>query len=192
MDDRIEITVDGEAYLCVRGRLASAPEGYERLSAAEQRRVLWSLASGSDAGRLARVAEIAMSSRPFGSELIDPEALASSLVDEIDRDHADFTVFREHRTPSAGMPATARDATALADLLPPATHEDTWHWIEIEIVDPDDAPVPSLRVTVELPDGQIRQLTTDHRGLLRVEHIRSAAQCTITFPALHGGTIEQL
>jgi hypothetical protein len=189
MDERIHITVDGEAYLCVRGQSSAAPEGYEQLSAAEQRHVLWSLGASGDAHLLARVAEL---SRPWGAVLHDPEGLASSLVEEIDRGLAQFSLFREHRTPQAGIPATVRDAPSLSELLPPTTQEDVWHWIEIEIVDPDDQPVPGLDVAIELPDGQLRRATTDSRGLLRIDHIRSAAECTITFPALHGGTIEQL
>jgi hypothetical protein len=189
MDDRIHITVDGEAYLCVRGGAAITPDGYERLSDSEQRRVLWALGASGDAHRLARVAEL---SRPWGGESYEPEAIASSLAEEIDRGYASFTVFREHRTPQAGLPAVERDAPSLSDLLPPQTQEDTWHWVEIEIVDPDDVPVPGLDVAIELPNGDVRRARTDSRGLLRIDQVRDAGDCKITFPDLAGGTIEQL
>jgi len=56
-------------------------------------------------------------------------------------------------------------------------------WIEIELLDEDDNPVPGEKYQIELPDGSVAQGTLDENGFARVERIESG-DCKITFPNL--------
>ncbi len=61
--------------------------------------------------------------------------------------------------------------------------EDT-HWIEIELVGEDDEPIPSEKYEITLPDGSVSSGTLDQNGFARVDGIRDAGSCDITFPDL--------
>lgn len=63
------------------------------------------------------------------------------------------------------------------------TDEDT-HWIEIELVGEDDEPIPSEKYEITLPDGSVAGGTLDQNGFARVDGIRDAGSCDITFPDL--------
>lgn len=56
-------------------------------------------------------------------------------------------------------------------------------WIEIELVDEEDEPVPGEKYKITLPDGSVAQGTLDQNGFARVEGIDSGT-CQITFPML--------
>ena len=56
-------------------------------------------------------------------------------------------------------------------------------WIEIELVDEDDKPVPGERYRIELPDGAVREGTLNMSGFARIQDIESG-DCKITFPEL--------
>jgi hypothetical protein len=57
-------------------------------------------------------------------------------------------------------------------------------WIEIELVDEDDKPVPSEKYRIILPDGEtVAEGTLDDKGFARVDGTE-AGTCKITFPAL--------
>jgi type VI secretion system secreted protein VgrG len=57
-------------------------------------------------------------------------------------------------------------------------------WIEIELVDEEDNPVPGQAYRVTLPDGQtVAEGTLDHNGFARIEGIEPGT-CQITFPNL--------
>lgn len=56
-------------------------------------------------------------------------------------------------------------------------------WIEIELVDEADQPVPGERYELTLPDGKIRKGTLDANGLARVEGL-PPGNCQISFPRL--------
>ncbi len=56
-------------------------------------------------------------------------------------------------------------------------------WIEIELVDEEDNPVPGEKYKITLPDGSVAQGTLDQNGFARVEGIDSGT-CQITFPKL--------
>lgn len=69
---------------------------------------------------------------------------------------------------------------------PPQTEEaqqENPSWIEIELVDLNDNPVPSEPYEVELPDGRMARGSLDHRGFARIEGI-PAGTCKISFPNL--------
>ena len=56
-------------------------------------------------------------------------------------------------------------------------------WIEIQLLDEDDEPVPGAAYRIELPDGSSRQGRVDVKGLARIEGI-DPAECIVTFPDL--------
>lgn len=57
-------------------------------------------------------------------------------------------------------------------------------WIEVELIDEDDNPVPGEQYAITLPDGQtIASGTLDDKGLVRVEGIEPGT-CKISFPRL--------
>ncbi len=57
-------------------------------------------------------------------------------------------------------------------------------WIEIELVDEEDEPVPGEKYKITLPDGEtIAEGTLDNNGFARVEGIDKGT-CKITFPEL--------
>jgi type VI secretion system secreted protein VgrG len=61
--------------------------------------------------------------------------------------------------------------------------EDKKSWIEIELVDEEDNPVPGERYRIETPDGKVAEGTLDQKGLARVDGI-DPGTCKITFPRL--------
>jgi hypothetical protein len=69
---------------------------------------------------------------------------------------------------------------------PPQTAEEKERktaWIEIELVDEDDKPVPGERFSIELPDGTTAAGTLDEKGFARVEGFEPGS-CKVTFPGL--------
>lgn len=56
-------------------------------------------------------------------------------------------------------------------------------WIEIELVDEEDNPVPGEKYEIELPDGSVASGTLDGDGFARVEGFEPG-QCKVCFPNL--------
>lgn len=56
-------------------------------------------------------------------------------------------------------------------------------WIEVELIDEEDQPVPGEKYKIELPDGSVAEGTLDEKGLARIDGIDSGT-CKITFPEL--------
>ncbi len=70
---------------------------------------------------------------------------------------------------------------------PPETKEEKEKkksWIEIEMVDEDDKPVPGQPYEITLPDGEtVASGTLDEKGFARVDGIEPGT-CKVTFPEL--------
>lgn len=68
---------------------------------------------------------------------------------------------------------------------PPTTEEeaDKKSWIEIELVDEDDEPVPGEKYKVTLPDDSVAEGTLDNNGFVHIDGIEPGT-CKITFPEL--------
>lgn len=69
---------------------------------------------------------------------------------------------------------------------PPATEEEAAEkksWIEIELVDEEDEPVPGEKYKITLPDDSVAEGTLDDKGFARVEGTEPGT-CKITFPDL--------
>ncbi len=66
---------------------------------------------------------------------------------------------------------------------PAKKNDEEQSWIEIELVDEDDEPVPGEKYKVTLPDDTVDEGTLDEKGFVRIEGIPSG-NCKITFPDL--------
>ena len=56
-------------------------------------------------------------------------------------------------------------------------------WIEIEMVDEEDEPVPGVAYSIKLPDGTEATGTLDSNGFARIDGIEPG-QCEVSFPNL--------
>lgn len=54
-------------------------------------------------------------------------------------------------------------------------------WLEFDVVDENGMPYTDLELSVECPDGEVRQVKTDAQGMVRLEGIAEGL-CTITHP----------
>ena len=68
---------------------------------------------------------------------------------------------------------------------PPATEEEAEEksWIEIEMVDEEDEPVPGEKYKITLPDDSVAEGTLDGKGFARIEGIDPGTG-NISFPEL--------
>ena len=69
--------------------------------------------------------------------------------------------------------------------------EEKTSWIEIEMVDEEDEPVPGEKYRITLPDDSVAQGTLDDKGFARIEGIDSGT-CKITFPELDKDAWEKI
>jgi hypothetical protein len=76
---------------------------------------------------------------------------------------------------------------------PPADDEDTPEktWIEIELIDENDEPVPGEKYCITLPDGRPVTGTLNEKGFARVDGI-DPGTCQITFPKLDKDAWEKI
>ncbi len=58
------------------------------------------------------------------------------------------------------------------------------HWIEIELVDENDDPVPGEPYEIVMPDGSVASGTLDNKGRARHDNIPMKGSCKVTFPRL--------
>ena len=56
-------------------------------------------------------------------------------------------------------------------------------WIEIELLDEEDNPVPGEKYEIELPDGSLAKGSLDGNGFARVDGVKPG-ECKVTFPEL--------
>lgn len=63
-------------------------------------------------------------------------------------------------------------------------------WIEIELVDEADRPVPGERYRIVLPNGTVKEGTLDSKGRARVKGI-DPGNCRVVFPSLDGEAWER-
>lgn len=88
---------------------------------------------------------------------------------------------------SAMVPASASSAATDA-----AAKKEDLHFIEFVLKEKETGePIPNERYRVKLPDGSIREGSTDANGRLRVDGI-PAGQCQISYPDLDADTWEPI
>lgn len=61
--------------------------------------------------------------------------------------------------------------------------EDEKSWIEIELIDEEDQPVPGMPFEITLSDGSVYSGSLDHKGFYRAEGI-PPGECKVSFPTL--------
>ena len=61
---------------------------------------------------------------------------------------------------------------------------DEYHWIEIELLDEENQPVPDEEYLIVDGDGLERRGYLNKKGFAREGGIKSAADCQVTFPRL--------
>ncbi|MBN1766855.1 MAG: carboxypeptidase regulatory-like domain-containing protein [Sedimentisphaerales bacterium] len=64
-------------------------------------------------------------------------------------------------------------------------------WIEIEMVDEEDEPVPGEKYRVTTPDDTVAEGTLDENGFARIEGIEPGT-CKVTFPKLDAEAWEKI
>jgi type VI secretion system secreted protein VgrG len=64
-------------------------------------------------------------------------------------------------------------------------------WIEFEMVDESDKPVPGVKYEVKLPDGTMASGVLDGNGFARIDGIEPG-QCEISFPDLDKDAWEKI
>lgn len=64
-------------------------------------------------------------------------------------------------------------------------------WIEIEMVDEEDEPVPGEKYKITLPDDSVAEGTLDENGFARVEGFEKGT-CKVCFPDMDAEAWEKL
>lgn len=91
---------------------------------------------------------------------------------------------------SANQIAANEQKKQAGDGKPHKPHNKKTSWIEIELVDEANKPVPGERYSIILPDESVAEGTLDEKGIARVEGI-DPGTCKITFPNLDKDTWEK-
>ncbi len=90
---------------------------------------------------------------------------------------------------SATKAASSQDSAQVKPYKPPQTQEEKkkkTSWIEIELVDAQNNPVPGEAYSITLPDGEtVAEGTLDEKGFARVDGIEPGT-CKVTFPEMDG------
>lgn len=169
---RFEFSFAGERYTC-RKQVYSGSESVAEhtLSEPEVRYVLQQCALQ---GRFMLLDEL---HRFAGTHPRDPRGLSELAARLTDPLLGNLVLQR--RTPR-GLPLVP-----LVDLTPPPIDEEEIlpeYWAEIEVLDAERRPVAQVACEIELPGGRRLSRTTDTRGIIRVEGIRSSGDCLVRFP----------
>jgi hypothetical protein len=85
----------------------------------------------------------------------------------------DIVVLRRVRPLDAREPDETEAETAPGDR--PTEVE---HWIQIQVVDDDDLPVPGVAMELKLPNGRVSRVRADSQGVVYVSDI-DAGQCEL-------------
>lgn len=66
----------------------------------------------------------------------------------------------------------------------PSEIDEQAHWVEICVIGEDDQAIAGILCEITLPSGKVVRRSTDRFGLVRIEGITSAGDCSLTLPAL--------
>ena len=112
------------------------------------------------------------------------EPAAPGAVD--DADAADPAEVAEAKADQIQQEKGKYGATPVKPHKPPQDEEEEEEktaWIEVELVDEEDNPVPGEKYEITLSDDTVAKGTLDQNGFARVENILPGG-CKITFPEL--------
>lgn len=104
----------------------------------------------------------------FDADIADPGKIAEIKLEQIRKQEGKYgtTPVAPHRPPQTDQEAEQNNS-----------------WIEIELIDEEDNPVPGEKYAITLPDGSVAKGTLDQNGFARVDGI-DPGTCQITFPDL--------
>jgi len=77
-------------------------------------------------------------------------------------------------------------STSVKPHKPPQTEEEKEQmksWIEIELLDERNEPIPGEKYSITVPDGRVAEGTLDEKGWARVEGFEPG-ECKVSFPNL--------
>ena len=117
-----------------------------------------------------------------GGSAVEPAAIEKAL----EADNADPGQVSEAKA-TAAQTGKGKYAPVTTTPYKPPTAEEAKvknSWIEIELIDEADQPVPGEQYKVTLPDGTtVAEGTLDHKGFARIDGIEPGT-CKVTFPRL--------
>ena len=76
------------------------------------------------------------------------------------------------------------DIGSVVQACPLAAKPKPKYWIEIVLVDEENAPVPRAKYFVNLPNSDVVQGFLDGNGKARIDNIPVPGNCQVTFPDL--------
>ena len=122
---------------------------------------------GAKSGKAGKAVAPADPDIPEDADVADPAEIAEAKAEQIEKQSGKYgtTPAKPFKKPES---EEAEEKTA---------------WIEIELVDEEDEPVPGEKYEVKLPDGSVAKGTLDGDGFARIEGI-DPGTCEITFPNL--------
>lgn len=107
--------------------------------------------------------------KPFEADAADPGQVARDKTSQVDSNSGKYG--SEEVKPFKTKEASESEA------------EKEQSWIEFEVLDDDDNPVPGVKYELTLPDGSVSSGVVDNKGLARVEGF-DPGECSISFPDL--------
>lgn len=107
----------------------------------------------------------------------------TEATDAEDADEADPGEIAEIKALQKEMTEGKYGSVQVPAYKPDPDEEKELTWIEIELIDEDDNPVPGERYEIEVPDGRVVRGTLNQKGFARVEGLEPG-NCKITFPEL--------
>jgi hypothetical protein len=121
-----------------------------------------------------------------GLEFADAHELAERVFALVERGR--LRVVAEHARILATVPVERGEPATPSE--PEPTPQTQLHWVEIMIVGEDDEGIGGIRCEITLPDGRKRDATTNRDGLIRIDGITDAGDCTIRFPDIDREALE--
>lgn len=123
---------------------------------------------GAKSGKAGKAVAPADPDIPEDADVADPAEVAEAKAEQIEKQSGKYGT-----TPTKPFKKPESEEEA----------EEKTSWIEIELVDEEDEPVPSEKYEIKLPDGSVAKGTLDGNGFARIEGI-DPGTCEITFPNL--------
>ena len=123
---------------------------------------------GAKSGKAGKAVAPADPDIPEDADVADPAEVAEAKAEQIEKESGKYGT-----TPTKPFKKPESEEEA----------EEKTSWIEIELVDEEDEPVPSEKYEIKLPDGSVAKGTLDGNGFARIEGI-DPGTCEITFPNL--------
>lgn len=119
--------------------------------------------------------------------VLDAFGISSSatLIGDFDQGMSRVEVFQQPRSFGVYEPRSQepQEPVELADLAEdPPTEEE--HWIEVELRDPANEPVPGYDLELELTNGVLRPCKTNLFGFTRVDGMFNGGTCKVFLPKL--------